>query len=400
MSKKNNYTIIESPVDLNKELEETNRQILAYAEDINRIYHLEYERRRELELNNKKLSAIINNLADGLIVTDREEIIQTANPKICELFNLTEEHCKGRAFSSLIKSEKLTESLKTVNKEKKPLYNIVTNINIPFERFFSVSMTPVIGKNKNVNSIVILFHDITAENRVKQMKEEFISIVSHEIRTPASVIKGYTELLLSELPGPLNTQQKEFLSKVLSDNKLLLNRVTELLEISEVKTAHLEVFSEPIDAVQIVKAMVFLKKAECLSKGIDISYKFHRDKIEIYTDKNRLSKIIEHLLSNAISFTHRGGKINISYEKSEDRHVFHIIDTGIGIHKSEIPRIFDKFYQIEDPLCRETGGLGLGLSIVKYTLSVLKGNIYIESEPGKGSKFSISIPDLKGEHLT
>lgn len=399
MDKKHNYTIIEAPVDLNKELEETNRQILAYAEDINRIYHLEYERRRDLELSNKKLSAIINNLADGLIVTDRDEIIQTANPKMYELFNLTEEHCKGKAFSSLIKSEKLSQSLKIVNKEKKPLYNIVTNINIPFERFFSISITPVIGKNKNINSIVILFHDITTENRVKQMKEEFISIVSHEIRTPASVIKGYVELLLSELPGSLNMQQKEFLSKVLSDNKLLLDRVTELLEISEVKTAHLEVSSEPIDTVQIIRALIFLKKAECLSKGIEISYKFPSEKIEIYTDKNRLSKIIEHLISNAITFTPRGGKINISYEKSEGRHVFHIIDTGIGIHKSEIPKIFDKFYQTEDPLCRVTGGLGLGLSIVKYTLSVLKGNIYIESEPGKGSKFSISIPDIKGDHL-
>jgi two-component system phosphate regulon sensor histidine kinase PhoR len=400
MNKKNNYTIIEAPVDLNKELEETNRQILAYAEDINRIYHLEYERRRELELNNKKLSAIINNLADGLIVTDRDEIIQTVNPKICELFNLTEEHCKGKDFASLIKSEKLSESLKTVSKEKKPLYNIVTNINIPFERFFSISITPVTGKNKNINSIVILFHDITTENRVKQMKEEFISIVSHEIRTPASVIKGYVELLLSELPGGLNGQQKEFLSKILVDNKLLINRVTELLEISEIKTAHLEIFSEPVNAVQIIRAMVFFKKAECMSKGIEISYKFPSEKIEIYTDKNRLSKVIEHLISNAISFTHRGGKINISYEKSEDNHIFHITDTGIGIHKSEIPKIFDKFYQIEDPLCREIGGLGLGLSIVKYTLSVLKGNIYIESEPGKGSKFSISIPDLRGESVS
>jgi len=222
------------------------------------------------------------------------------------------------------------------------------------------------------------------------MRSEFVANVSHELKTPVTSLIGFTETLLD---GAMYDEEvaKKFL-KIIHDESVRLNRlISDILLISKVEQEGLPLKLEEIDMVSVIEECVDTVQEELTKKQLQLSMP-ERGEVRFEADRDRLKQIILNLVSNAIMYTPPGGKIRIdAADRGEEVH-FVIEDTGIGIAKKDIPRIFERFYRVDKARSRNSGGTGLGLAIVKHLVESHHGKIHVESEPGVGSKFTIVFP--------
>jgi PAS domain S-box-containing protein len=226
---------------------------------------------------------------------------------------------------------------------------------------------------------------------LNKMKSEFVSAVSHEMRTPLAIIKDIIMLLIDGIVGPIKEKQKELLMKA-KDNIARLNHIIEeLLDISRIESGKIKMHYSLINLNDLLmdSSAFFKKLAE--EKGIDLGYNLPRSQINIFIDAERINQVIANLINNAIKFTEQNGKINVEVKIFETKVRVGIIDTGIGITKQDLPKIFNKFVQLSTRSQAERKGIGLGLSIAKELVEKNGGEIWVESELGVGSKFYFTL---------
>ena len=234
--------------------------------------------------------------------------------------------------------------------------------------------------------------DITKERALKLEKDEFISIASHELRTPMTAIRGFISLLEREQMGPVNPEQKEILCKVSRNTKTLIDLVNDMLDLSRLEANRLDlnISNIPIDnifdsAIEKIHILYETKNIELVCLG---------DQTIVKTDPDKLERVILNLLGNSYKFTPSGGKVTITNSINAERHmvIVCISDTGLGIPPSSLNSLFKKFSQVDSVLHRQTGGTGLGLSICKGIIEALGGTIWVKSTPGSGSQFYFTVP--------
>lgn len=224
-----------------------------------------------------------------------------------------------------------------------------------------------------------------------RMKSAFLATMSHELRTPLNSIIGFTGVLLQELPGSLNEEQKKQLKMVKKSSEHLLELINDVLDISKIEAGELKLSYEKFFLIPFIQEIVISVSTLIQSKGLDFELEIDDEVSYINTDKRRLKQVIINLLSNAIKFTHKG-KISFICQKQEEFIEFSIKDTGIGIKEEDKKLLFQPFSQINHGLNRSYEGTGLGLSICKSIVNLLGGDISIESEYDKGSTFKFKIP--------
>jgi signal transduction histidine kinase len=236
------------------------------------------------------------------------------------------------------------------------------------------------------------------------LKSAFLANVSHELKTPMSSIVGYTDLLLDKIDGPLNEEQEKSLKKVAVHSKHLLQLINSLLDIAKMESGELKLEVRELNLESLIDAATMTFDSLIKKKGLTLNIHIEKNLPFIYGDEDKIIQILTNLLSNAIKFTHKGG-ITISAKtsainiKTGEMPVFAEVcveDTGIGIKEQHLGKIFDKFVQIDPTLSRQYEGTGLGLSITKGYVELHRGEIWVRSEYGKGSKFCFSLP-LKRE---
>lgn len=227
------------------------------------------------------------------------------------------------------------------------------------------------------------------EREISEMKDEFISVVSHELRTPLTSMKLYTSLLKNEKLGKISPKQEKALTVIQEENNRLSSLIEDLLNLSKLEKEKEKLHLESFDFAEMSKNKMYYGMAN--QKGIKVVNNVQK-KFIIKADVNKFKQIFVNLLSNAVKYTNKGGAITISAKNRKDCSEISIADTGIGIKKSEIPKLFSKFYQVEQYMTRKEGGTGLGLAIVKHLVDLHKGDVKVESEPGKGSTFTVCIP--------
>jgi len=275
----------------------------------------------------------------------------------------------------------------------------------------------------------LLYEEIQKTNikleKLEKLKSEFISIVSHELRTPLTSIKNSLEMMLSGRMGEITDIQDNFLNLAKRNVDRLAGIINDLLDLSKIEAGKMEYRFEQINILEPVKFVVSTFENLAEKKHISLYINSAKDEFNIYGDPNRIEQILTNLVSNAIKFTPNNGKVAINIEEinadSIDTTLFYndsslidsnyelnseqdyvkitIEDTGIGIKTEDIPKVFDKFQQIESSLSREVGGTGLGLPIAMQLIEAHKGKIWLESEFEKGSKFSFVIPLLRHTRL-
>jgi len=223
------------------------------------------------------------------------------------------------------------------------------------------------------------------------LKSAFLATMSHELRTPLNSIIGFTGILLQELPGKLNDEQKKQLTMVQKSSRHLLTLINDVLDISKIEAGQLDLAPETYSLKESIEKLHGIILPSAVNKGLSLEYHLEPEDIELFTDKRRVEQIILNLLSNAVKFTDLG-KVSLLCRSEDGKLIVDVKDSGIGISQENIVNLFQPFRQIESGLTRRFEGTGLGLSISQKLSALLGGKIVVESHEGKGSTFSLIIP--------
>jgi signal transduction histidine kinase len=229
-----------------------------------------------------------------------------------------------------------------------------------------------------------------------QIKSAFLATMSHELRTPLNSIIGFTGILLQELAGDLNAEQKKQLSMVQNSSRHLLSLINDVLDISKIEAGQLVLAFDSFDLAKSIDKVVKIMHPLAEKKGLDIGVTIEGGVSAIYGDQRHVEQILLNLISNSVKFTEHG-QIKLSCLVRSGICTLSVADTGIGMQQEEIGRLFLPFSQIDTGLTRKYEGTGLGLSICKKLIELMKGTISVESEYGKGSTFRIVFPVTKEE---
>ena len=226
-----------------------------------------------------------------------------------------------------------------------------------------------------------------------EAQKEFSSTVSHELRTPLASIKTTIDVVISETPGKLTDEQKNFLNKAKANVDRLNRLVNDVLSLSKLESGKAALELQLNDISAIIKEVADVQESVARQKGIYLTIQMPQDMPKIYFDADKINQVLNNLISNAIKFTDKGGiEVSSMVEQEKNSVVVTVKDTGPGIRAEDIPKLFQKFQQLGDHATRQTGGTGLGLAICKEIIARHAGKIWVESEVGKGSAFSFLLP--------
>ncbi len=225
-----------------------------------------------------------------------------------------------------------------------------------------------------------------------RLKSEFLANMSHELRTPLNVIIGFSELMLDEIPGPVNKEQRQCLDDILDSGRHLLSLINELLDLSTIESGKMTLNLKSIALTAVIASSYNTIMAILTPKKQSLDVKITEGLPRVYADEVRLRQVFFNLISNSAKFTPDGGKLEIEVVKAGGWCQVSVIDNGIGIKKKHQKRIFEPFYQLDSPLVKPKSGNGLGLAVVKQIIDKHGGQIWVESECGKGSRFIFTLP--------
>jgi signal transduction histidine kinase/GGDEF domain-containing protein len=267
-----------------------------------------------------------------------------------------------------------------------------------------VRLRKALEEKERLLQVKMFAHQLEKTNRelrkIDQIKSEFVSVASHELRTPLATIKNAIELILKGKTGGISEVQVKFLSLAERNINRLTGILNNLLDLSRIESGKMAFKFEPLALKETIEFVLssFIPQAE--AKSIRLSLESPEDLPPLRGDREKVEQILTNLIGNAIKFTPEGGTVSVS-ARSFDREgratVVSVTDSGVGISNDQIQRVFEKFHQVQDSLHRSTGGTGLGLAITKGLVEAHHGKIWAESEVGKGSTFTFTLPTLKGE---
>ncbi|QXM06973.1 sensor histidine kinase [Crassaminicella indica] len=349
----------------------------------------------EISSEKSKLETILSYMTDGLIAVNDEGKIIHANPTAMKMLNLTSENIENRYYDELIKeyNEKLTISyIEENNPERVGSELIEFNDSV-----FQVNYAPFKDKKGEKKGIVMVIQDITERQKLDNMRKEFVANVSHELKTPLTSIKSYTETLLD---GALDNREiaEHFLNVVNSEADRMNRLVRDLLQLSRIDYQKETWNIREIDLVKLLENIVLKMDINAKNKQQRLSFKTHEQSVIGLIDQDKMEQVIINIISNAIKYTPENGTIEVFLEKEDDQGIIRIIDNGIGIPQKDIPRLFERFYRVDKARSREMGGTGLGLSIAHQIIKAHHGDINVKSEEGEGTEVIIKLP-LKGQYV-
>jgi len=347
-----------------------------------------------------KISLIISDLPDGIIITDEFGKISFINKTIESLFNIKKEMVIGERITRTMVDEKpkLTP-LYTILKERVPAGE---KIEINMEQYlktFQVSDIHLHHEGKSMGAVRIL-HDISREKTISRLKSEFISIAAHQLRTPLSAIKWTLRMILDKDVGSITDEQAKFLERGYETNERMIKLVSDLLNVSRIEEGRFGYEFIPFSIEKVIDDLIPDYKLQLDKRNLKLTYKKPKEKLPpIKMDPRRMRLALQNLLENAIHYTPPRGEITISIHmnKKKDTLGITVSDTGVGIPAHQMNRLYTKFFRAENVMRMQTEGSGLGLYIVRNIIKRHGGTIDVESEEGKGTTFSISLPLKEGK---
>ena len=336
-----------------------------------------------------KMEAAFASIHDGLIMVDASRQVIFSNPMASKMLDVTE----GLVSKEIILSFFLP-LLEYLGKSNNKTASREIETGTSPKRIIQAEASPIMDVSGDRIGIIILLRDITRLREIDNMKAEFISTVSHELRTPLATIKEAISQVLEGLLGETTKEQKEFLSICLEDIERLTRIINGLLDISKIEANKLRVKKEIVDIVVLVKGVAASFTPRVKGKEIEIRTESSDETIEVYCDRDKMIQVFTNLVGNAFKFT-SSGYIEISVTDKEGWVECAVTDTGKGIAKDDLDKVFDKFMQFGREYGPGEKGTGLGLSITKGIIELHKGKIWVESEPGRGTRFIFTIPKYK-----
>lgn len=351
--------------------------------------------------------ALFTSIGDGAVATDEFGKITRINPTALKILGYSEREMIGAWFPKKIVS--LTESGEPISLIDRPItrafltgrtivektyYRKKNGQNVPV----AITVSPIMLHGKPVGAIEV-FRDITLEYEIDRMKSDFISLASHQLRTPLSAIKTYSHMLLDGYMGDITAAQKKSLRTIVSAANRMNELISTLLNITRVESGNVTVTPKMVDAQQIAEEVNKEHMLAASDKDITLTINSGSAKpAMISTDVLLFKEVLSNLVSNAIKYTPENGKVDVVVKNRRYDVQLSVTDTGMGIPKYSQEQIFTKFFRAHNVVKQETSGTGLGLYLVKGLVDALEGKIWFESHEGKGTTFYVTLPKApKGE---
>jgi len=341
-----------------------------------------------LSAEKNRLNTILRGMGEGLIVCDARGVITLVNPAFHALFSVKEE-VEGRPLIEISRHPALHRAFQQVIVSKNERFEEIT-LTLAEEKSVLTHWVPLLAKGE-IQGVVAVFHDITDLKRLERVRRDFVANVSHELRTPVTVIKGYAETLLTGVLNEDPGQARRFVEIINSHSARMTNLVNDLLALSELESGGIALQLGPISLNGTFRTAQRLLESKAHHKGITISLASDAEQQRVLADQGKLEQVLINLVDNAIKYTPAHGSIAISAVDAGNLLKISVTDSGIGIPPKDLPRIFERFYRVDEARSRELGGTGLGLAIVKHIVQLHGGSISVESTPGKGSTFSFTL---------
>jgi two-component system phosphate regulon sensor histidine kinase PhoR len=342
------------------------------------------------EMQQDRLHTLIENMGSGMILIDSRGYINLVNRSYKEIFRVTNEQYLNRLYYDAFEHKEVISLVEEIfMTEVKVRKQMLLSLGIE-RKHFEVYGAPIIGTNHEWKGIILVFHDITELKKLEQMRKDFLANVSHELKTPITSIKGFSETLLD---GAMEDQKlrEYFLSIILKESDRMQGLIEDLLDLSKIEQQGFKLNMEVVELKQMLEEICVILQAKAEDKQIALELDMD-ETVSVPGDPYRLKQIFINLINNAISYTPAGGRVSVTVKNEHEWVRVKVSDTGIGISKEEIPRIFERFYRVDKARSRNTGGTGLGLSIVKHLVEAHHGSIAVESEVGNGTTFTVKLP--------
>ncbi len=343
---------------------------------------------QELRNERGKLSAVLTQMTDGVLIVDSQGRVVLINPAAEAMFDVKAENVLGASLIEVVRQHEIVELWEKCQSSREQ--QSTTLETSPNRLFLQAITTPLLKAMPG--NILMLFQDLTRLRRLEMVRRDFVSNVSHELRTPLASLKLIAETLSeSALEDP--PAAKRFLARMDGEIGNLTQLVQELLELSRIESGRVPLKRGPITPCNLINPAIERMQLQAERAGLRLQSDCAPSLPAIFADSQRIEQVMVNLLHNAIKFTPPGGEIKVTAYQENDVIVFSIRDTGVGIPLEELQRIFERFYKADR--ARTGGGTGLGLSIARHLIESHGGKIWAESQPGKGSVFFFSLPILK-----
>jgi PAS domain S-box-containing protein len=342
-----------------------------------------------------KNQAILEGIADGVIVFDADQTVIVANPSVCRLLDIERSVLLGQTMDGFVASGSLAQQ------DAAQLHDLLAepeenseSVRFPWgEKTLSVTTAAVVTPAGLPVGTVAVFRDFTREAEVEQMKNTFVAIVSHELRTPLNAILAYAEMLQGEVYGPANPKQANAATRIFSNAQRLLGMVSDLLDQARLEAGKLKINVEEFSLSELVDAVYGVMDRPAKDKGLNLEIKIEPNLPQtVWGDPHRYQQILINLVNNAVKFTETGAVSVRICLSDANRWVIEVSDTGPGIPQDALPYIFDTFRQVDGITTRHHGGAGLGLSIVKRLVELMGGTIKVSSVVNQGTTFTVTVP--------
>ncbi len=359
-----------------------------------------FARQRDLERQiagrESDTQTILGAMEDGVLVVDERSLITLMNSTFQKLFDLRDP-AVGVPLVEAVRHATLDQliagTLKTGEAMRSELS--ITDSRSHGERHIEVSAVPIKKTDAEMSGAVVLFHDITKLKQLDQIRREFVANVSHELRTPLSILRGYIEVLLDE-PETSREELARILSIMDRHSKRLQRLVNDLLSLAQLESSQATLELGTVRMDELFNNLIRDWKEKLAAKNLKVVVDLAPEALTLQADATRLEEVLYNLLDNAVKFSHENGQVHLQATRLGSDMVLSVADTGFGIRKEHLPRIFERFYRADKARSRELGGTGLGLAIVKHIAQLHGGRVEAESEVGRGTNIRVILPVRSG----
>jgi two-component system NtrC family sensor kinase len=337
-----------------------------------------------VESERTKLATVLAGTEEPVLVTTgRDDRVLLANAAARRAFDLGATVVEGHPLVQLLENDELVDFVTSA-----PETGSAQKGEIPLSdgRTLYATLTPIPGVGR-----AVIMQDITHLKELDQMKTDFVSTVSHDLRSPLTSIMGYAQML--KAVGPLNDKQGNFIERIMRGVNQITELINDLLDIGRIE-AGVDMDMERCDVAAITEAVVEQLKVTATKKDQNLFFHGPVEKASVEGDDLRLQQVVGNLVGNAIKYTPEGGEIGVKVQLEDSTVLLRVEDDGMGIPPADLPYIFDKFYRVESDETADIHGTGLGLSICKSVVEKHGGRIWAESMPGTGSIFYVALPIL------
>lgn len=345
----------------------------------------------ELKDRNARVDTIINSMENGLVAVDRDMRVIIMNPIAKKLFDVKDRLDEaGKPLIQVLRNRRLHEMLEQSILEDK----IIRDEEVMYhggKQVVSITVSPIYANepDKGNSGALAFINDITAFRKLEEIRTEFVSNVSHELKTPLTSIRGFVETLKN---GALEDRaiSEKFLDIIDIEADRLSTLINDILELSEIENMKHDQGADAFNLKDLAMEVVDMLEPAAGEKQVTFHNLVDSD-ITMQANRNRIKQLLINMLDNAVKYNKQGGSVDIWAQRNKDTIHIHVRDTGIGISEDNRARIFERFYRVDKGRSREMGGTGLGLSIVKHIANLYNGNVRVLSIEGEGSEFIVSL---------